>query len=77
MTDGRAEWDGPTMNDVLAVDVGYPSGNVLQVADDEAEVWLLGALLMKKAGNQSIRNRDVTELLEQHGRWDNRAELCN
>ena len=64
MTDGRAEWDGPTMNDVLAVDVGYPSGNVLQVADDEAEVWLLGALLMKKAGNQSIGNRDVTELLE-------------
>ena len=38
---------GPTMNDVLAVDVCYPSGNVFQVADDEAEVWLLGALLMK------------------------------
>ena len=54
------------MNDVLAVYKGDSSGNVLQHAEDDAEVRLLGCLIMIQAGCQTIRKSDVTKFLKEN-----------
>ena len=49
-----------TVYDVLAVDEGHPSGNVLQGAQDEVEVRLFGTEVMPQADNQCIRHCGIT-----------------
>ena len=49
-----------TVDDVLAVDEGHPSGSVLQCAQDEVEARLLGTQVMPQADHQCIRHSGIT-----------------